>query len=75
MVLYGNTAAGTTPIVPGLTSSNVTVSLSTDTNLVPRDVEVAVTGYSINTIFRTIALTGKPKAVARYTGRWLCTGC
>src|SRR5579863_2576577 len=33
MVLYGQETAGTSPIVPGLTANNVSVSVTTDVNL------------------------------------------
>lgn len=75
LVLFGDVAAGTTPIVPGLSASNVQVQVTTDTNTVPRDVLVAIDAYTINTLFHSITLTGKPRAVVMYTGRWLCSGC
>ncbi len=75
LVLYGDVTAGTTPIVPGLTASHVQVLVTTDTNTVPRDVLVAVNNYTINTLFHRITLTGKPRAVVMYTGRWLCSSC
>lgn len=75
LVLYGDITAGTTPIVPGLTASHVQVLVTTDTNSVPRDVMVAVNNYTINAVFRQITLTGKPRAVMLYTGRWTCTSC
>jgi Flp pilus assembly protein TadG len=75
LVLYGDVTAGTTPIVPGLTASNVQVLVTTDTNAVPRDVMVAVNDYTINAVFRRITLTGKPRAVMLYTGRWTCAAC
>ena len=75
MVLYGDITAGTTPVVPGLAASNVQVSVGMDANSVPRDVQVSISNYAISAVFRTFTLINKPRAVARYTGRWLCTGC
>ncbi|MFM2125753.1 MAG: hypothetical protein RL328_2204 [Acidobacteriota bacterium] len=75
MVLYGDITAGTTPVVPGLTSSNVQVSVGLDANSVPRDVQVSISNYAISAVFRKFTLVNKPRAVARFTGRWLCTGC
>jgi Flp pilus assembly protein TadG len=75
LVLYGDITAGTTPIVPGLTASNVQVLVTTDSSTVPRDVVVAVNDYSINTLFQRITLTGKPRAVVLFTGRWICSSC
>lgn len=75
MVLYGDTSTGTSPIVPNLSASHVLVSIGTDAKQVPRDVQVSVSGYSIKSVFQTIVLTGKPRAITRYTGRWLCSAC
>src|SRR5438445_10497865 len=44
MVLYGDTAAGSSAVVPGLQASNVTVNLNRDANNIPRDVTIYITG-------------------------------
>ncbi len=71
MVVYGSPspAAGTAPILPGLTTSNVT--LTVDFNLgVPAGMTVAITGYQINTLFKKITLTGKPKIRYTFQALW-----
>jgi Flp pilus assembly protein TadG len=75
MVLYGDETAGTSPIVSGLTASNVSVSVTTDANSIPRDVTITITGYSINAFFGTITLTGKPRATVKYFGQIACSTC
>ena len=75
MVLYGDVNAGTALVVPGLTAANVQVSVGKDANQVPRDVQVSISNYQLSAVFRRLTLVDKPRAVARFTGRWLCTGC
>jgi Flp pilus assembly protein TadG len=75
MVLYGTETAGTSPIVSGLTASNVSVAVTLDGNSIPRDVTVSITGYSINAFFTTTILTGKPRATVKYFGLIACSTC
>lgn len=75
MVLYGDTTAGTAPIVTGLSASNIVVTIGTDFSSMPRDVTVSIQNYSIDVIFRRISLADKPRAVARYFGKVICSGC
>lgn len=61
--------AGTAPaLVPGLTTSHISVSVAS-VNGVPNRVQVGVNGYPINAIFRTFTLSGRPFASFRYSGR------
>jgi Flp pilus assembly protein TadG len=73
MVLYGDETAGTKAIVPNLTAGNVNVNVTVDTLGVPRDVTVSITGYSINAIFTSYLLTGKPRATSLYYGVVSCS--
>jgi Flp pilus assembly protein TadG len=75
MVVYGDETAGTKPLVPNLTSSNVNVNVSLDTAGMPRDVTVMVTGYSINALFTSYALNNKPRATTLYFGQISCSTC
>ena len=74
MVLYGNTTAGTNPIVPGLSSSNVTVSLNLK-NSIPTDVTVSISNYSVDCLFTKFNFNGKPRATAVYMGQVTCSTC
>ena len=69
MVLYGSPGTGTTPVVTGLTSSNVTLTV-TFANGIPSSMQVTITGYTINALFGAYTLTGKPRAVFPYQGLW-----
>jgi Flp pilus assembly protein TadG len=73
MVLYGDETAGTKPIVPNLTASNVNVNVTVDAGGVPRDVTITITGYTINAIFTTYTLTNKPRATSMYYGTMTCS--
>jgi Flp pilus assembly protein TadG len=79
MVLYGSPTAGTTPVVPGLAASNVSVSACGIQTIcpgyasavgVPQEVTVSITGFGIDSIFTTITLTNKPRVTFAYQGIW-----
>ena len=71
MVVYGDETAGTKSLVPNLTTGNVTVDLHLDggTPPMPTNVEVAITGYSINALFSTYPLANKPRVITHYYGQ------
>jgi Flp pilus assembly protein TadG len=69
MVLYGSPTAGTTPVLTGLTTANVTLT-PTFTNGVPSAMTVSITGYSIDSVFTTSTLTNKPQVTYAYQGIW-----
>jgi len=69
MVLYGSPTAGSTPAVSGLTAGNVNLTV-TFANGVPSSVKVSITGYTINALFGTHTLTGKPQVTYPYQGVW-----
>ena len=80
MVIYGSTTAGTTPIVSGLTSSMVNVSVTTSgTSSVPTDLSITIGSvahpFVINAFFGNISLTGKPRATVKYFGQVQCSTC
>ncbi len=68
MVVYGDPTGGTAPIVPGLKTSNVTVT-ATFVHSVPSTVTVFVSGYTIDSIgFGQNTLTNKPQVTYPYMG-------
>ena len=69
MVLYGSPSTGTTPVLSDLSTSNITLTVAFR-NGVPGSVTVAITGYTINAIFATFALTNKPQITYTYQGIW-----
>lgn len=74
MVLYGDTTAGTTTVVPRLLASNVSVSVTTVSGI-PRDVTVSITGYTIDGLFKSFLMNGKPRVTTMYYGRVTCASC
>ena len=75
MVVYGDTTAGTKPLVPGLTTGNVSVTANPDANGIPTDVTVSITGYSINALFQSYSLSNKPRVTTKYYGQVGCASC
>ena len=69
MVLYGSTTAGSSPVLPGLAASNVTLTV-TFSNGIPTTMKVGITGYTINSVFTTFTLTNKPEVSCPYLGIW-----
>jgi len=69
MVLYGTPTAGSTPVLPNLATSNVNLTV-TFTNGIPSLMTVSITGYTINSIFASQALTNKPQVAYAYQGVW-----
>src|SRR5258708_12845263 len=67
MVLHGSSTAGTSPALPGLTTTNVNLTV-TFTNGVPSAMKVSISGYAINSIFPTSTLTNKPQITYAYQG-------
>ena len=74
MVVYGDTTAGTTPIVPGLTTGNVNVTMN-PTNGTPQDLTITISSYTINGFFTSYTLNNKPRATMLYYGQISCSTC
>ena len=74
MVVYGDpTGANTTPVVKGLGTGNVTVtigSIGSGNTFTPTSVTVAITGYTINGVTGTYTLTGKPAVTYPFQGMY-----
>lgn len=69
MVLYGSPVAGTSPVLSGLTSGDVNLTV-TFANGVPSSMQVSISSYTINALFGTYTLTGKPRVTYPYQGVW-----
>jgi Flp pilus assembly protein TadG len=74
MVVYGNTTAGTSPIVPGLSTSNVTVNVNPQGTL-PTDITITINNFTIDAVFARFTFNGKPRATAVYMGQITCSTC
>ncbi len=66
-VVYGDPAGGTTPILRGLTTSNVRLTILT-VGSAPVQVTVAITGYTIAAVFANFVLNNKPSCSFPYFG-------
>ena len=66
-VVYGDPAGGATPIVPNLTTGNVSLSVAF-TNSAPTSVAVAITNFPISALFTNITLINKPTSQFAYQG-------
>ena len=67
MVVYGDPAGGTTPIVRGLAPSNVQLTVLTSGSA-PLQVTVSINGFSIDAVFGTFILNNKPACSFPYLG-------
>jgi Flp pilus assembly protein TadG len=65
MVIYGNPAGGTRPLVPGVSAANVAVAAVME-NRVPKRLKVSIVNYGLT----SWTLNGKPYAEFRYMGRY-----
>jgi len=74
MVLYGSTTAGTSSIVPGLSSANVSVSVNAQ-NSMPTNVTITINSFTIDALFHTFTFNGKPSVTMSYTGQVTCSTC
>lgn len=74
MVVYGNTTAGTRSIVPGLSTSNVTVGVNPQGNM-PTDITITINNFTINALFANFTFNGKPRATTVYMGQITCSTC
>ena len=68
MVVYGSASGGARPVVPNLTTSNVSVTWKTDAKGVPLNVTVRIVNYQITTLFKNFLLINKPACTMRYSG-------
>lgn len=73
MVVYGTPAPAenASPVVPGLTRSNVQVVGTYDSAGVPDEITVRISRtapFRLNALFRTMSFAGKPSVTFPYTG-------
>ena len=73
MTVYGNEspADGAVPVVPGLQTSYVTLIVTgggTGTLTAPTQMTVTIGGFSVNAVFGTWNINGKPTCTFPYTG-------
>jgi Flp pilus assembly protein TadG len=69
MVVYGSPNAGTTPVLSGLSTSNVKLVV-TFANSAPAAMTVSIVNFTFSSAVKTITLNGKPKVTYAYQGIW-----
>ena len=73
MVIYGDpTASSGASTVPGLTSSNVTVTLTPAT--FPKSVTVSIKDFAASALFSNFTFTNKPAVTMMYLGNYQPAG-
>jgi Flp pilus assembly protein TadG len=74
MTVYGNTspAAGDQPVVPALTTGQVSVTVPAADWAVatPKYITVSINGYAIDAVFKTYTLTNKPSLRVPFFGQY-----
>lgn len=71
MVVYADPGGGSKPVVPGLTTSNVNLTVgwsTTGSGGTPVSMTLAISNYTISAVVSSTALTGKPAATYPYVG-------
>ncbi len=74
MVVYGQTTAGSSAIVPGLSTDNVVVTVHLD-NSVPDYLTISLQDFTVDALFTTFTLNGKPRVTTAYMGKVTCSSC
>lgn len=67
VVAYGNASGSGSPVLPGLSRSNIHLLVGTDENG-PAQMTVTISGFTVSTFLRTIHLDGKPAVTFPYFG-------
>jgi len=67
MVVYGNPTGGSVPLVSGLNTSQVLVSVTT-VGGTPDIVTVSLQSWTLDTVFKRFVFANKPAASFRYAG-------
>ena len=73
MVVYGAATGGTQPAVRNLTTGQVSVTGTFDSQNVPTYVNVSISSYTVDTFFKSFTFTGKPNLKMPFMGEY-CAG-
>lgn len=74
MAVYGTVAGGTKPAVPGLSPSNVVITLNPVAGL-PTVVTVQIRNFKIASVFSDYFLKDKPRVTTLFIGQVTCSSC
>lgn len=70
MVVYGSPTGGGTPLAPGLSTGQVSVTWTADASGVPQTITVGISSYAVNAIFHNYTFTNKPRVTVLYLGSY-----
>jgi Flp pilus assembly protein TadG len=70
VVVYGTTTAGSKALVPGLTTSKVTVTWQADGAGIPQTITVKISSFSFSVLGTSFQLTNKPQGTFIYLGQF-----
>jgi Flp pilus assembly protein TadG len=73
IVVYGNPAGGSTPIIRGFTTANVvltpiTARVGTSNIYTPTHMRVSITNFSVPGLFKSFNFSGKPRVQYPFSG-------
>jgi Flp pilus assembly protein TadG len=71
MAVYGSPAGGGQALVPGLTTAQVSVAWTVDTEGLPQTVTVRIVNFPVYAVFKSFTFTNKPVCTVRFAGRFL----
>lgn len=74
-VVYGSPTASSTPIVPGLTTSDVDVTVIFDGLFVPKTVTVKIKTFTIDGIVKKFTMSDKPSLQMQFLGQYCPVSC
>lgn len=76
-VVFGSPTApvDSMPIIPGLTTSNVDVSVGFDAQYVPRTVTIKINTFTIDAIVKQFVISDKPSLKMPFLGQYCPVSC
>jgi len=75
MVVYGSTTTGVKPLIPGLTTSKVDVTVTWDAKFVPQTVTVKLNSFTIDAVVKKFPVNGKPSLQMPFLGQYCPISC
>ncbi len=71
MLVYGTPSGGSTPVVPNLSTSAVSVTWVADGAGIPQTVTVKISSYTFSALGTSFTLTNKPQATFIFLGQFV----
>ena len=71
MAVFGNPAGGTVPVAAGLATGNIAVAWQADGAGIPQVVSVTLNDFTLNGIWGSFVITGRPRSTFIYLGQFV----